>query len=153
MQTTVTTSPIERQVLRFSGLDLHDDTVESVSFHPAKTKRTGAIVEVVFFRHWEQKRRRLTFRGCSNFEFVVDADILADNAPSNTSSAMATAEWGDIEHLLRRHKRHWNVSYHPALPRQDMKASKASTCALFRLHYFGGILLVLGRSFTIKTIA
>jgi len=66
---------------------------------------------------------------------------------------MATAEWDDIERILRRHKRFWNVSYHPALPRQDLKASKARACALFRLHYFGGILLVLGRSFTIKTVA
>jgi hypothetical protein len=153
MKAATTTSAIERQVLRFSRLDIHDDTIENVTFYPAATRRSSATVEVVFYRHWEQRRRQITFNGCSNFEVIVDADILADNAPSNTSSATATSERDTIERVLRRHKRNWNVDYAPTISRQGMKSRKASACGLFRLQYFGGIMLVLARSFTIKTIA
>jgi hypothetical protein len=49
----------------FSKLDVHDDMIESIAFHPAKDRLTrwraarGGKLEVGLFRSWENCRRLL----------------------------------------------------------------------------------------------
>jgi hypothetical protein len=138
---------------KFSGIDAHDDMVEGFSFRPALSKRRKAKVEVVLFREWEGRRRLISFNDCANFEVVIDADILVDNAPRNTCALQATSDASEIETLIRRHKRSWNVSYQKSMDPLPPKLSAAGVHVLFRIRLFGGQLLVLARSFAIKHLA
>jgi hypothetical protein len=138
---------------KFSSIDAHDDTVEGFTFQPALNGRTKAKVVVVLFRQWENLRRQISFNGCANFEVVLDADVLLGNAPCNTCVLQATTDVLEIQALLRKHKRSWNVSYQKKIDPLSPKLSAASTYVLFRVRLFGGVLLVLARSFTIKRVS
>ena len=43
------------------NVDVHDNTVESVVFVPAVSKRKKAKVRITLYRHWEQRQRILEF--------------------------------------------------------------------------------------------
>lgn len=137
---------------RFAAIDAHDDTAEGITFRPAAKRGSKAKVEVVLFRHWRNTRRLVTFTGCANYEVVLDSDVFRDNAPNNTCSFEATAEQGDIEAVIRRQRKAWNVSYERSIDPMPKKLANASKLVLFRIRLFGGILLVVARSFTIKRL-
>jgi hypothetical protein len=137
---------------RFNNLDVHDDTVEGLVFRPALNRRSLASVEISLFRKWHNLRRSLSFSGCANFEVILDADVLLDNAPSNAAYLEASANASEIELLLKRHKKSWNVEYEKAIDPSTSKSLRARKLVLFRVRLFGGNLLVLARSFTIKRV-
>jgi hypothetical protein len=136
----------------FNNLDVHDDTVEGFAFRPALNRRSLACVEIILCRRWQNMRRKLSFSGCANFEVVIDADVLQDNAPSNTGYLEANANLGDIDLLLKKHKKSWNVEYEKSIDPSTAKSTRARKLVLFRVRLLGGYLLVLARSFTIKRI-
>ena len=137
---------------KFEAIDAHDDTVEGFSFHPP-TKRSGkASVTLTLFRHWENKRRLVTFTGCTNIETIVDTDVLKDNAPNNTCSFEARADVAEIEGVMRRQKKSWNVSYEKSIDPLPRKLTNTSNLVLFRVRLFGGSLVVVAKSFAIKRL-
>jgi hypothetical protein len=137
---------------KFEALDVHDDTVEEFRFIPAAKPRSSAKVEVMLYRHWEDKRRILTLLGCANYEVVLDADVLRDNSPNNTCSLEATAQGDEIASRMRRHRRAWNVSYERGINPLPNKLSSANKYVLFRVRMFGGNLEVIARSFSIRRV-
>lgn len=138
---------------KFSAIDAHDDTVEGFRFIPAAERGKKAKVEVTLFRHWEGKRRLLTFTNCANVQLILDADVLMDNAPSNTCVLQATAESTELTALMRKHKRSWNVSYQKSIDPLNKKLGVADKYVLFRVRVFGGVLQVIARSFSVRRIS
>lgn len=117
------------------------------------TKRGGrSSVTVTLFRHWENTRRLVTFTGCANIETIVDTDVLKDNAPNNTCSFEARADATEIEALMRRQKKSWNVSYEKNIDPLPNKLASSSKFVLFRVQLFGGCFVVVARSFAIKRL-
>jgi hypothetical protein len=139
-------------VEKFNLIDAHDDTVEDVVIRPALSNRQKTKVEITLFRHWESRRRVVTFVQCANVEMIVDTDILRDNLPNNTDFFYATADVEIVQRLVRRHRQKWNVRYDPAVDPMHEKLSMLPKLILFKVRLFGGYLLVLAKSFTIKRI-
>lgn len=137
---------------KFEAIDAHDDTIEGVSFHPPAKRRGKASVTITLFRHWENTRRLVTFTGCTNIETIVDTDVLKDNAPSNTCSFEARADAAEIEAVMRRQKKFWNVSYEKCIDPLSTKLTNTSKLVLFRVRLFGGSLVVVAKSFSIKRL-
>ena len=137
---------------KFNQIDVHDDTVEGFTFHPAEKRGAKAKVEVTIFRHWLGTRRVLTFTDCRNLDLVVDGDVLRGNAPNNTAVVEATADAGEIVAVMRRHRRSWNVSYEKTIDPMPGKLAAAGSSVLFRVRLFGGVLVVVARSFTVKRL-
>ncbi|WP_018608266.1 hypothetical protein [Uliginosibacterium gangwonense] len=138
---------------KFSSIDAHDDTVEGFSFIPATKRGKKAKLEVTLFRHWEGKRRLLTFTNCANIQLVLDADVLLDNAPNNTCALQATADSNEVTALMRKHKSAWNVSYQKRVDPLNGKLDVADKCVLFRVRVFGGVLQIIARSFSVRPIS
>lgn len=137
---------------KFNALDAHDDTVERFVFHPAEKRGAKAKVDVTLFRHWLGIRRVLTFTDCRNLDLVVDGDVLRGNAPNNTAVLEATADADQIVAVMRRHRRSWNVSYEKTIDPMPGKLAAAGSSVLFRVRLFGGVLVVVARSFTVKPL-
>ena len=137
---------------KFRKIDAHDDTVEGFAFHPAVKRGSKSKVTVTLFRHWEGTRRVLTFSDCQNLDLVVDSDVLRDNAPNSTAAVEATAEGSEVEAVMRRHRRAWNVSYEKTIDPMPKKLASADRSVLFRVRLFGGNLVVVARFFTIKRL-
>jgi|CXWL01.1.fsa_nt_gi hypothetical protein len=142
----------EQIAAKFEALDVHDDTAESIVLRPATSRATRAKVEIVLFRHWENKRRLLVLNKCANLELMIDTDVLRDNSPNNTCGLEATADVQQIEALIRQHKLQWNVDYEAAIDPLTPKLAGAAGHVLFRVRLFGGTLLVLARTFSIKRL-
>jgi hypothetical protein len=140
-------------VEKFECLDVHDDTVEEIRFLPSAKRKRSATVEVSLYRHWEGKRRILRFLGCANYEILLDADTLHDNAPNNTCSVEASISDEEIASRMRRHKRVWNVSYDKSIDPMHAKEAALPDLVLFRLRMFGGTLEVIAQSFSIRRVA
>ena len=138
---------------KFNAIDAHDDTLESFLVNPASGRRRKASVEVTLFRHWKNKRRVITFIDTANVELVVDATVLYDNGPSNTAGLSATTDMKELESVIRRHKKTWNVRYDKSLDPTPAKFLSISNLVLFKVRLFGGTALILARSFNIKSIA
>jgi hypothetical protein len=138
---------------RFEDLDVHDDTVEAIRFLPGSRRKHSATVEVELHRHWEDKHRLLRFLGVANYEVLLDADTLRDNAPSNTCSTEASTSDEEISSRMRKHKRAWNVSYDKSIDPLSAKVASLPALVLFRLRIFGGTLEVIARSFSIRRVA
>jgi|SRR6185295_8876405 len=139
--------------LRFTQIDAHDDTVEALAILPALTRGGQATVEITLFRPGIARRRMLRFSGCANIGVAMDMDVLSDNAPMNTHLLEATINSVEIESLIRRHKRSWNVSYPTSLDPLPAKVAALSRYVLFHVRLFGGVVEVLGKSFTVKHLA
>ena len=137
---------------RFRSIDAHDDTVEGFAFHPALRRGGSAEVSVTLFRYWEGKRRELRFKRCANFEVTLDSDVLAGNAPCNTSHLWATADPVAISRVMKRHENEWNVEYEESIHPLPAKLSIADKHVLFQVRVFGGVLTVVATSFTIKAL-
>ena len=137
---------------KFNSIDAHDETVEGFSFVPAVKRGVGAEVSVVLFRRWENKRRVLRFMRCANLEVILDADVLAGNAPSNTAMLEATADVDAVRQAMKRQKRHWNVSYDRSIDPLPKKLLDAEKYVLFRVGLFGGSLNIVARSFSNKRL-
>lgn len=137
---------------KFAAIDAHDDTVEGFSFHPPAKRGSKSKVNVTLFRHWKNTRRLFTFTGCANIEVVVDSDVLKDNAPNNTYSLEATADASEIEAVMRRQKKSWNVSYERSIDPMPGKLTNTSKLVLFRVRLFGGSLIIVARSFTVRRL-
>lgn len=139
---------------KFSRVDVHDDTIESFTFHPApeRNARAKAKVTVTLFRQWTNTHRILTLTDCRNIDFVVDADVLKDNSPINTALLEATADVDAIEAVMRKQKREWNVSYEKSIDPMPAKLTGAGRHVIFRVQLFGGRLVVVARSFNIKRL-
>lgn len=137
---------------KFETIDAHDDTIEGVSFYPPAKRSGKANVTITLFRHWENTRRLVTFTGCTNIETIVDTDVLKDNAPNNTCSFEARADAAEIEAVMRRQKKFWNVSYEKCIDPLPMKLTNTSKLVLFRVRLFGGSLVVVAKSFAIKRL-
>jgi len=138
---------------RFEALDVHDDTVEEIRFLPGSRRKHSATVVVALHRHWEDKHRLLRFSGVANYEVLLDADTLRDNAPCNTFSTEASTNDQEISSRMRKHKRAWNVSYDKSIDPLSAKADSLPALVLFRLRIFGGTLEVIARSFSIRRVA
>ena len=139
-------------VAKFVTIDVHDDTVESVTFVPATSKRSSAKVRVTLFRHWKRRRRTLEFSGCTNVQFIVDADVLLDNAPSNTSGVAASAQVAAVRGLMNRHKSAWGVRYDRAIDPLPQKLKAANALTIFRVQFFGGKLEVVARNYRLRLL-
>lgn len=139
-------------VAKFEAVDAHDDTVEGISFHPPAKRGGKSSVTVTLFRHWENTRRLVTFTDCANIETIVDSDVLKDNAPNNTCSFEARADAAEIEALMRRQKKSWNVSYEKSIDPLPKKLTKAPNLVLFRIRLFGGSIVIVAKSFSIKRL-
>ncbi|MEO6687889.1 MAG: hypothetical protein ABIS07_05220 [Dokdonella sp.] len=150
LPSTIPVQKAHKTTSDFATIDVHDDTVEGVSFHPAIKRGSKSKVTVDLFRRWTNTHRVMTFNDCANVEFVIDSDVLVGNAPNNTSHLEATAEIAEIEALMRRHKRSWNVAYQASIDPMRMKIEQAPKRTLFRVRFFGGTLVVLARSFKIR---
>lgn len=137
---------------KFSAIDAHDDTVEGLCFIPAAKRGKKAKIEVTLFRHWEGKRRLLTFADCANIQLALDADVLLDNAPNNTCVLQATADSKEVAALMRKHKSAWNMSYQKSIDPLNKKLDVADRYVLFRVRAFGGVLQVIARSFSVRRI-
>ncbi len=135
---------------KFRSLDVHDDTVEGVTVCPGAKRGGKTVVTLTLFRHWEGTRRLLTLSGCANVAFDLDADVLRDNAPNNTSSLDATADIDKLQALMRTQRKSWNVSYEPTIDPLPLKLTNASKLVLFKVRLFGGNLRVAARSFSLK---
>lgn len=94
----------------------------------------------------------VTFNGCANIETVIDTDVLNDNAPNNTCSFEASANAAEIEAAMRRQKKSWNVSYEKNIDPLPKKLLDSSKLVRFRVRLFGGSLIVVAKSFTIKRV-
>ena len=138
---------------KFKALDIHDDTVEGFRFVPAVKRETKAKVEITLYRHWKNKRRVLTFNNCANFQVTLDADVLLGNSPNNACVADASADRNDIATLMRQHKRNWHLSYQRSIDPLQAKLIAAEKYVLFRLHMFGGVLLIVARTFSSRRIS
>lgn len=97
--------------VRSSQIDVHDDTIERLAVLPAAKRGGQATVEMTLFRPGIGRRRMLRFSGCANLSVVMDMDVLSGNAPMNTHLVETTIDPAEIESLVRKHKRSWNVSY------------------------------------------
>lgn len=139
-------------VAKFEAVDAHDDTVEGISFHPPAKRGGKSSVTVTLFRPWENTRRLVTFTDCANIETIVDSDVLKDNAPNNTCSFEARADAAEIEALMRRQKKSWNVSYEKSIDPLPKKLTKAPNLVLFRIRLFGGSIVIVAKSFSIKRL-
>ena len=137
---------------RFRSLDVHDDTVEGFAFRPAPRRGGSAEITVVLFRYWEGKRREIRFKNCANFEVILDSDVLAGNAPCNTSHLWATEDAAAIAKVMKSHESEWNVEYEDSIHPLPAKLSAANPYVLFQVRIFGGVLTVVAKSFTIKTL-
>jgi hypothetical protein len=137
---------------KFSQIDAHDDTVEGFSFHPAAKRGAKSKVTVALFRHWQGTRRTVTFSDCQNVDFVIDCEVLRDNMPNSTCVLEATAELDSVEAVMRRHRRSWNVSYDKSIDPMPAKLESATNSVLFRVRLFGGTLVVIARTFSIKRL-
>src|SRR5262245_34035822 len=115
---------------RFWQLDFHDDTLVDIRIHPPQPRgkdgrRVGrgeaSVVEVQFFRYWENLRRTIRFIGCANLRVAMDFDVLARNLPPNTSCVRAHTNREEIEALVRSQEGEWDVTYEPvsASPLQE----------------------------------
>jgi hypothetical protein len=135
---------------RFSSLDVHDDTVEAVELVPGRARRESGKLRVTLFRHWENKRRILTFHDCENIQMNVDSKVLADNGPNSTCDAWASADPEAIASLMRSQRRFWNVKYQRSIDPMAAKLSRATDLVLFRVRMFGGTLNVVARTFTVR---
>jgi hypothetical protein len=135
---------------RFIGVDVHDDTVESIVYLPPRSKRASASVQVTLHRHWKQRRRVLEFSGCANLEMSLDADVLKGNAPNNTAGVTASVRPTLITGMLKRHRRKWNVSYERSIDPMPKKLMAAKELVLFQVQFFGGTLDVLARSYRLR---
>lgn len=132
----------------FMAIDAHDDTIEAINIIPA-FGRTSCKVELMLYRHWENKRRLLQFTGSANVGVTADTTVLLDNAPNNTCGLEATASIEDIMKIMRSQKKAWNVTYQKLIDPLPAKLSSASNYVLFRVRFFGGILEVVAKSFKI----
>ncbi len=137
---------------KFRMIDAHDDTVEGFAFHPAAKRGAKSKVTVNLFRHWEGTRRLLTLSNCQNVDLVIDSDVLRGNAPNNTAVFEATSESSEVEAVMRKHRRAWNVSYERSIDPMPMKLAVADRSVLFRVRLFGGNLVVVARSFKVKRL-
>ncbi len=137
---------------KFRTIDAHDDTVEGFVLHPAEKRGAKSRVEVTLFRHWQGTRRVLTFTDCRNVNLVVDGDVLRGNAPNNTAVLEASADVAEMETIMRRHRRSWNVTYEKSIDPMPAKLASAGNNVLFRVRLFGGVLVVVARTFTIKRL-
>jgi hypothetical protein len=138
---------------KFRSIDAHDDTVEGFRFVPAIKRGAKAKVEVTLFRHWESKRYLLTFSGCANFQVSLDADVLEGNAPNNTCFLESSTDSAQLEKLMRKHKKAWNVSYEKSIDPLPKKISAIDKLVLFKVQIFGGVLQIAARNFSIRRIA
>ena len=137
---------------KFSLIDAHDDTVEGFVLRPAEKRGAKSRVEVTLFRHWQGTRRVLTFTDCRNVDLVVDGDVLRGNAPNNTAVLEASADVAEMETIMRRHRRSWNVTYEKSIDPMPSKLASVGSSVLFRVSLFGGVLVVVARTFTIKRL-
>lgn len=135
---------------RFRAINAHDDTVEGFVFHPAVRPRIKAKLVVSLFSYWNGTRRTITFNNCANIDISLDADVLSGNTPWNTAVLDASIAPAEIEALMRRHKRSWNVSYEKGIDPLISKLPAANRYVLFRVRLFGGNLLIVARSYAIK---
>jgi hypothetical protein len=146
----------------FSRLVVHDDTMEGITFYPAKgrTERSrgnpeGGEIEVQLYRYWEKSkyRRLLVFEDCVNMNLQIDTTILAYNMPGSTSHVEASTDVAAIRRAIRRHTAVWNCAY---VPRSSSplapKLARADQWVLFRLQLFGGVLEVVARSFRTRRL-
>lgn len=137
---------------RFRNIDVHDDTVEGFVFHPAPRRGGSTEISVTLFRYWESKRREIRFKRCANFEITLDCDVLAGNAPCNTSHSWATTDPAVISNLMKRQEKEWNVEYENSIHPLPAKLSSVDKHVLFQIRIFGGVLTVIAESFIIKTL-
>lgn len=138
---------------KFRSIDAHDDTVEGFCFVPAIKRGAKAKVEVTLFRHWENKRYMLTFSGCANFQVFLDADVLEGNAPNNACFLESSTDLAELENLMLKHMKAWNVSYEKSINPLPKKISAIDKLALFKVQIFGGELQIIARNFSIRRIA
>lgn len=146
----MTTATPGSRAERFSSLDVHDDTVESIQLLPGARRGERTKLQVTLYRHWEKTRRTLTFNNCENIQMNVDATVLAGNGPNNTCEASASADPEEIVSLMRGQRRFWNVSYQQAIDPMRTKMGLASDLVMFRLRMFGGTLNIVARTFTVR---
>ena len=133
----------------FSKIDVHDDTVENVNFLPAISRRSTAALDVTLFRYWENRRRLIHFGSVANFSINTDAEVLRDNSPNNTACAEASAVVSDIQRFMQSQKPLWNVRYDTRDP-LSAKLASANRYVLFRLRLFGGNIVIVARSFSVR---
>ena len=132
------------------SLDIHDDSVESVVFVPAVSKRRTAKVQITLYRHWKQRRRMLEFFDCANVQFTMDADVLRDNAPNNTDRLAMSAQRATVERFMRSHRPVWGVRYEESLDPLPHKLKAAGEFSLFRVQFFGGKLQTAARGYRLR---
>ena len=137
---------------KFQATDAHDDTAEGFAVRPATSRSKGCKVEIVLFRHWENKRRLLVLGNCANVELMLDSNVLFDNCPSNTCALEATADVAEIQTMMQKQKSAWNLTYDESIDPLSPKLAAAASYVLFRVRLFGGTLVVIARSFSIKSM-
>ena len=135
---------------RFVQLDVHDDTLESVCFTPARRRGEATRLRVTLFRAREKRLRSLEFIGCANVQFIVDADVLKDNSPHNTDRVGSSSNLKSIRQLMKRHRAVWGVTYANTVDPLRRKLVAAKQLVLFRVQFFGGRLEVVARSYRVR---
>ena len=131
---------------KFSAIDAHDDTIESIEVTPA-IGRKSCRVKLTLYRHWEKKHRSLEFIGCANISMMADTTVILNNAPSNTCCLEASAAVGDIVKIMRSQRKAWNVTYQKSIDPLPIKIASAKNFVLFRVRLFGGNLEIVAKSF------
>ncbi len=133
----------------FEEIDFHDDTVVSISVEPSENLSDDKIL-VELDRHWENRTRFVEFQECGNVSIHIDFDVLRDNAPNNTVGADIERNKKDLVKTVSSFRPNWNVGYEEGMEEPiNSKLKEIDNYSLFKLLFFGGVLEVLAKKFSV----
>ena len=139
---------------RFNELDFHDDALTGLRVHPPHNRNNFTRIDFELRDDSSGSAKVLSFKGCANFRFVVDFDVLADHWHfGNTKSSVAKTDVQQMETFVRSHMSHWRTTYMPST-REDKpirkKLSSLRSYVLFRVAFFGGTEDVLAKNYKLR---
>ena len=135
---------------RFRDLNFHDATFVSMRVFPAQSQSEAndSLVQIQLLAG--RTNRVLQFTGCTNLRTALDFDVLAHNSPSNTSSVDAHTDAERMRKLMRSQEQEWDVGYGKMRSPLDDKLEVIDELICFRVQFFGGVVEVIARGFSVQ---
>lgn len=143
----------DRIARKFSNLNFHDDDLVSVTIQAPRRAADPAKIDFEFRDYSTREKKILTISGCANLRWFMDFDVLGDNWFAQTEGATARTNVQEMRKFVLVQAPHWHVKYMPPSPKDKPIRKKLSSIrkyVLFRVSFFGGIVHVLAKNFTLR---
>jgi hypothetical protein len=96
---------------RFNKMDFHDDALKALKLHPPSSRSNSTRIDFELQGDSTSSVNVLSFHGCANFRFAMDFDVLADNWPFNTESAVARTDATRMRKVVKVQMAHWRTTF------------------------------------------